>query len=233
VSEPEPDVPGRGLRALGAETFSLAGAVGGVRGLVETITPGLLFVVVFVATGQQLVPAVVAAGAAALLAVVVRLVQRTPVTQAISGVVGVAIGVGWAMTTGRARDYYAAGLWTNAAYGLGALVTILVGWPVVGVLVGLFDEGGPLSGGPWSKVGAFRTDPGRRRRAAWATWLWVGMFGVKLAVQLPLYLAGQVAWLGVAKLVMGVPPYALVLWLSWLLVRPAPAPAQPRPRPDQ
>ncbi|MCG2800563.1 MAG: DUF3159 domain-containing protein [Cellulomonas sp.] len=231
MSETEPGAAGRGLRALGGESFSLGAAVGGVRGLVETIAPGLLFVVVFVATGQRLVPSVVAAAAAALVAVIVRLVQRTPVTQALSGVVGVAVGVGWALTTGRAQDYYAAGLWTNAAYGLGALITILVGWPAVGVLVGLFDEGGPLTGGPWSAVGAFRSDPARRRRAVWATWLWVGLFGLKLAVQLPLYLAAQVAWLGVAKLVMGVPLFALTLWLSWVLVRPAPVPEQLRPHP--
>src|SRR5690554_3573120 len=90
-------VPGaaRGVRALAGEEFSVAEAVGGVRGLVESVLPGLVFVVVYLTT-RELVPALVASGAAAAVAVVVRLVQRTPVTQALSGVVGVGIGVLWA-----------------------------------------------------------------------------------------------------------------------------------------
>ena len=52
-----------------------------------------------------------------------------------------------------------------------------------------------------------------------ATWLWIGMFAARLLVQVPLYLAGEVALLGVARLVMGVPLWGLVLWLTWLLVR--------------
>lgn len=229
MSDPQPPT---GVRALAGEQFSLTQAVGGVRGLVESIAPGLLFVVVYLVAGQRLVPAVVAAGAASLVAVLARLVQRTPLTQALSGVLGVGIGVVWALASGRAENYFAWGLWTNVAYLVATAASIAVGWPVVGVLIGLFDADGPLSGGPWSSVGGFRADPGRRRRAVWATWLWVAVFAVRLAVQVPLYLAAQVAWLGTAKLVMGVPLFALVLWLSWVLVRPAPVPGPARPHPD-
>ena len=79
----------RGMRALTAEQFSAADAVGGVRGVIESVAPGLLFVVVFIASGQRLAPALIAAAAAAVVAVIVRLVQRTPVTQAFSGLLGV------------------------------------------------------------------------------------------------------------------------------------------------
>ena len=57
------------------------------------------------------------------------------------------------------------------------------------------------------------------RRYDAATWLWVGLFGARLAVQVPLYLDGSVGWLGTARLVMGIPLWALVLWLTWVLVR--------------
>ena len=223
---------GRGVRALAGQEFSFAEAVGGVRGMVEAVAPVVLFVVVFLLSGQRVVPPVVAAGGVAVLAVVVRLVQRTPVTQALSGLLGVGIGVVWALASGRAENYFAWGLWTNLAYLVGTLATVLVGWPLVGVLLGLLRADGPLSGGSWSGVGAFRADPSLRRRANVATWLWVALFAARLAVQVPLYTSAEVAWLGTAKLVMGVPLFAVVLWFSWVLVRPAHAAAQPPVRPD-
>jgi len=221
----------RGMRQLTAEQFSAADAVGGVRGVVESVAPGLLFVVVYIAAGQQLAPALIAASAAAVVAVVVRLAQRTPITQALSGLLGVGIGVVWAWRSGDASDYFAYGLWVNAAYLVGTLVSILVGWPLVGLVMGLFRPEGPLSStGSWGAAVAWRADPALRRRYALATWPWVAMFALRLVVQVPLYLADEVAWLGTAKLAMGLPLTALTLWLSWSLVRGSAAlPAQTRP----
>jgi Protein of unknown function (DUF3159) len=214
-----PAVAPRGVGSLLGEDFSVSDAVGGVRGLVESVLPGVTFVVVYVAT-SRLTPALVAAVGVTVAAVVVRLVQRTPVTQALAGVVGVGIGVFWAWRTGNAQDYFAYGLWTNAAYGVACLVSILVGWPVVGLVVGLFKGEGT----------AWRADRAERARYTWATWLWVGMFALRLAVQVPLFLGASVAWLGTARLVMGVPLWALTLWLTWLLVR-TPGSSRARSRP--
>ncbi|KAE8764212.1 DUF3159 domain-containing protein [Georgenia thermotolerans] len=199
------------------ENFSVADAVGGVRGLVESVAPGLVFVVVFIATGA-LVPPLVASLAVAVLAMIVRLVQRTPVTQAAGGLVGVLIGVLWAWRSGEAANYFAMGLWTNAAYAVALLVALVAGWPAVGVVVSLLKGEGF----------AWRKDPAllaRRRRFVLATWLWIGMFVLRLAVQVPLYLDASVAWLGTARIVMGVPLWALTLWATWVLVREPRAPA--------
>ncbi len=208
--EPASEEPARGVRAVLAEDFSFADAIGGVRGLAESVAPGLVFVIVFL-LDYELVPALVAALAAAVLAVVVRLVQRTPITQAASGIVGVGIGVIWAWRTGEPTDYFAYGLWTNGVYLVACLVSILVGWPLVGVVVGLLKG----LGTSWRKDPAAARD---RQRFRWATWLWVAMFGARLAVQVPAYLADNVAWLGTARVAMGVPLWALTLWLTWLLV---------------
>lgn len=239
VGEPVPpgmsdDAPRRGVRTLTAEEFSFADAVGGVRGLVESVLPGLVFVVVYLAT-RELTPALVTSVLAALVAVVVRLVQRTPLTQAFSGLLGVGIGVIWAWRTGDAQDYFAWGLWVNVAWCAGTLASIVVGWPVVGVVVSL------LRGEPMTWRTAWRSDPAvarLRRRYIWATWLFVVLFGLRLVVQVPLYFQGTdaVGWLGTAKLAMGVPLFAVTLWLTWLLVgrRASPAePADPPPTPPR
>lgn len=210
--ESAPRAPAQGLRVLAGDDFSFADAVGGVRGAIESTLPGLVFVVVFLLQ-RSLVPALVASSALALVLVVVRLAQRTPVTQAFSGLLGVGIGVVWAWRTGEASDYFAWGLGVNIAWCAGAFVSILARWPAVGVIVSLL-RGEDMS---------WRTDPAAghvRRRYTWATWIWVALFGARLAVQVPLYLQGTdaVGWLGTAKLAMGVPLFAIGLWLTWLLV---------------
>ncbi len=228
AGEPEPEQaapavgPARGLRAALGEEFSFAEAIGGVRGLVESSAPGLLFVVVYVAT-RALTPSLVAASAVAVVAVLVRLVQRTPVTQAFSGLVGVGVGVAWAWWSGRAQDYFAGGLIWNVVYLAAMLASIAARWPVVGVVVALL-RGEDM---------AWRTDPDRsheRRRFRWATWVMAGVFALRLAVQVPLYLAGQTVALGVAKLAMGLPLFAVALWVTWLLVA---SPAARADRPDR
>jgi len=211
------------MSQLAGEDFSLAEAIGGVRGLIESVAPGLVFVVVYLASGHQLAAPIIASLAVAVVLVVARLVGGTPVTQALGGVVGVLIGVVWAWRSGQAQDYFAFGLWTNAVYAAALLLSVLVRWPVVGIVVALLRQ----EGFGW------RTDPDLRprlRRYTAATWLWIALFAARLAVQVPLYLDASTAWLGTARLVMGVPLWALALWVTWLLVRERPAPAA---SPDQ
>lgn len=215
-----PDPLRRGMAAVAGDDFSFADAIGGVRGLVESVAPGLVFVVVYLAarphTDQALTAALVASAGLAVLATVVRLMQRTPVTQAVSGLLGVAIGVFWAWRSGQAQDYFAWGLWVNVAWCLGTLATIVARWPFVGVVVSMF-RGEDFSWRTERSLAAAHL----RRRYTWASWLWVAMFGARLAVQLPLYFAGEeaVGWLGTAKLAMGLPLTGLTLWVTWLLVR--------------
>ena len=237
----------RGMRALTASEFSLQDAVGGVRGVVEALLPGLVFVVVYLLT-FELTPTLVASAGVAVLMVIVRLVQRTPVTQALSGLFGVAIGVVWAWRTGEASDFFVVGLYTNAAYLLGCLVSIVVRWPAIGVVVELFrlgfaetktvrapegdvDPDAPAPN-PFAGFGEWRRSHALVRRYTLATWLWVALFAVRLAVQVPLYLGAQVGWLGTARLAMGIPLWAVTLWGTWILVRrSAGRTEQPRPRP--
>lgn len=202
----------RGLASVVAEDFSVWQAVGGIRGLTETVLPSILFVIAFTVTGD-VVPSAAAAVAVVAVCLIIRLIQRIDLTPALGGAIGVSISAIWAWRSGDAGNYFAIGLWTNGAYLAVLLASILARWPLIGVAVALLR----------GENQSWRTDPDqapRRRRYYTATWLWVALFATRLAVQLPLYLADdRVEELGIARIIMGPFLFALVAWLTWVLCR--------------
>ncbi|MGR2751588.1 DUF3159 domain-containing protein [Agromyces arachidis] len=193
----------------------LLGALGGVRGLAEAILPGLVFLLVYTFT-RELMWALAASLGLAVVFTGVRLVTRSQPTQAIAGLIGVAASAALSLWTGRAEDNYVIGFYTNAAYAIAILVSLVVRWPLVGIIVGFLKGDGT----------AWR---GRRRTflaMQLLTLVWLGMFVARLSVQVPFYFAGDVEALGATRLLMGVPLYALLLVFSWLVVR-AVYPARP------
>jgi hypothetical protein len=195
----------------------LAEAVGGPLGIVETSLPAVAFVVAYVASGSDTNTAAGVAVGLALVLSVARLVRRESPRHALSGLVGIAFAAFIATRSGRAEDFFLPGLLANAAYASAFVISIAVRRPLVGLIVSQLDG----EGGGW------RADPERVRAFTRASWLWAGLFVLRLIVQLPLYLAGAVVALGIARTAMGLPLFALALWLTWRLVRRphAPAPA--------
>ncbi len=210
-----------GWRSVAGEDFSVRESVGGVRGMIESSAPGVVFVTAYLIWGGFRIPTIAACGAVAV-AVLLRLVQRTPVTQALGGVVGVGIGAAWAWRYGDAGGYFVPGLWTNGVTLAVLVLSIVVGWPIVGVVVAIVRGHGM----------GWRADARLRRRFSLATWIMAGLFALKLAVQLPLYYAHQVAALGIAKLAMGIPLFVLVAWAIWLMVRNEELPRAPADPPQ-
>lgn len=186
---------------------SLLSAVGGARGLVEAILPGLGFLVVYAIT-QEVLPSVIAPVALALIFVVVRLATKTPAVQAFAGVAGIALSAGLALFTGRAEDNFAFGLIINVVSVTVLLVSLLVRWPLIGFVAGVLTN----------ELTEWRSNKAKRRVLTLATWIWVGVFSLRLAVQAPLYFSGHTEMLATMKLLMGVPLYAAMLWVTWLLV---------------
>ena len=190
-----------------SDDFSWSDALGGTRGVIEATAPGLVFVVVYVAT-RALVPTLIAALCVALLACAIRLVQRQGLQQALSGLFGVAIGVIFAAATGRGENYFAWGIVTNIAMALVFAVSVLLRRGLVAQFYG------PLTGLPKG----WQSDPtyaDLRRSCSLLTWMWAGIFALRVAVQAPLWLSGQVAALGVAKLILGLPLFGLGAWATW------------------
>ena len=202
-----------GIRIDGDRTVfdakSLLGSLGGWTGIIESAVPPTAFLIIFSLT-QNTPWAVGVAGGLALISIVKQLVQRKPVTQAIAGAILTALSAWLALRApGGAKDYYIPGFITNASYGAVLLVSILVRFPLIGMLIGLF-KGWGLG---WRKQRALMT------RFDLVTGLWVGLFSLRLAVELPLFFAGNVQALGVAKLILGTPVYALCIWFTWLSTR--------------
>jgi hypothetical protein len=175
--------------------------------MAETSLPGVAFVIAYSASGSDTrLSAVVAVCVAGVFALA-RLVRRESPQHAISGIVGVGFAAFIATRSGKAENFYLPGLLANTAYASAFLISLAVRRPLVGLIVG------QLEGSSW------REDPERLRAFTLATWLWAGLFLLRLVVQLPLYLAGAVVALGIARTAMGLPLFALGLWLSWLIVR--------------
>lgn len=196
---------------------SLLKAIGGVRGLIESILPGLGFLILYTFT-KNLPLAVIAPIAVSVAFVVVRLITRSAVMPALAGLLGVGVSAALALFTGRAEDNFLLGIAINVACLVVLLISLIVRRPLIGVIVSL------LANDP----GGYRKDKAKGRVVLVATWCWVGLFSIRLIAELPLYFAGETELLGSVKLILGVPFYAVLLWITWLLVRAAYAkPATP------
>ena len=187
---------------------SLLASMGGRLGILEAILPTVLFIAVFGFTSDGF-SAVIAAASAAVVFLVIRLVTKGMLTQVLVGALGVGIAAFMALREGgQTEDYFLIGFYTNAAYGSVLLISLLVRQPLIGVAVAL------LTGNK-----DWKTKPGLRYRFYLVTALWIGFFSLRLAVQLPLYFAGAIEALATARLVMGAPMYALLLVVSWLILK--------------
>jgi len=182
--------------------------LGGWRGILESFAPGLVFISTYAFT-QNLWMSAAAPTAAGLIALVVRMIQRIRLTPAFIGLLGILISSATTLFTGNPDDYFLPGLITNVAWLLALIVSVLIRWPLIGFVLGLAS--GSLT--------AWRDNQRMRGAAYLATYVWLGMFVLRLAVQIPLYLADQVTLLGIARVTMGVPLFALVIVFTWLIIR--------------
>lgn len=218
-----PEEPKAGLaRAADATPLSARGvldAVGGPLGIVESVLPPLVFVVYYQVVAissaprpvdrPALIPIVAAPLVLSGLFALYRVLRHQKRGGAISGAALVAVSAVLVLVTGDANTNYLPGFFINAGYGLAFLVSALVRRPLVAVVTGLLT-----SDSGWGR------DPRRRRAATWLTLLWVVLFAVRLAVELPLYLAGdRVVELGIARIVLGLPLYSVVLVITVLVVQ--------------
>ena len=228
MSHSEPTAPS----PVGSDTVEavvrsqLSSALGGKRGMFEAAVPTIIFTLTFLTT-KNLQLGLIVSVAAALVLLVLRLVQRSNVQFVLNSLFGIGIGAFFAWRSARgggdasdqALAYFLPGIIYNAAYAVVISLTVAIRWPVVGFMVG------SVAGDPT----AWRKDRQIVRLCSNLSWLLAAPCVLRVAVQLPLYLAGRngtydpdaaVAALGIAKIVLGWPlQLAALSGMVWLLAR--------------
>jgi hypothetical protein len=206
----------------------MAQQLGGWRGLVESGIPVAVFVLANLVLGLVYpaeVPrtvlkwAIFAAVASAVMIAGLRLRQRRTIRHAVNGLFGIALGAWLAWDSGEARAFYLPGIILSLAYAVAMLASIVVRQPLVGWIWTVVANGGRND---------WRDDQRLVRTFGWLTGLWAAIYLIKVAIQSALYLANEPTALGVARIVLGYPPYALLLAISiWAVrrVRREPLPA--------
>mgnify|MGYP000843713617 FL=1 len=206
--------PRKGISSLASDDFSVIAAIGGIRGMVESVLPGLVFLALFVTT-HSLLWTVLVSVAIAVAELAARLLQRQPITGALSGIGAVAICLVWAWLSRDARNYYLPGFIVNAVLIVLLVVSLAARIPGIGCVVEFARDASVDRPSQW--LHRWNDDPGLHRAYTYITWIWVAVLISRLAVQVPLYYTNQIGLLGTARLLMGLPLYALVIWVSWLI----------------
>ncbi|HET7477590.1 MAG TPA: DUF3159 domain-containing protein [Dermatophilaceae bacterium] len=191
----------------------LSAALGGWRGSLETALPTVAFVVGWTAT-QDVRPSVLAAAAVLGVLLVVRVASRQTPRYVLTSVLATAVAAFFALRSGRAEDAFLPGILTSLAWMVGSLLSVVVRWPLVGFLVGVGDPRFAEDPTAWQR------DRGLVSVCSRLTLVLVGLYAVRVAVMLPLYFAGQVAALGISKILLGWPAYVgAVAVMGWMLLR--------------
>lgn len=186
-------------------------AFGGKKGLIDSGVPSIIFLIVF-NIQDQLKPALVASIVTSLIFTVIRLAMRETLQHALSGLIGVLICAWFANRTGNPSDLYIPKLLTNLGYGSAYLIANILGWPLIGIMLG------PILGEDFR----WRHHPERKAAYMRAGWLWVAMFFLRIAVQYPIYRSGNVNLLGTVNLAMGYPLFALTAYGTWMILKDVP-----------
>jgi hypothetical protein len=196
---------------------SLADLLGGRRAAVDATLPAAGFVAGWLIWDRSIWAGSIAAMVLGLAASAWRLRRGDKPRAVLIGLLGVCVAALIALRTGRAEDFFLLQLLSNAASALAWAVSIVVRWPLLGVVVG----------GVLGQKARWRRDPALTRAYARGSWVWVAQYVLRVAVFLPLYAAGQTVALGVARIVLTWPLVAACLAVSWWVIRRSLPPEHP------
>lgn len=200
----------------------LRSLIGGPQGAIESILPPLVFVLTYAATGSNLTWAALAAVAIGLILAGLRIARGEKPVRVVGALLVVVLAAFVAYYTGSAVAYFWPLVLANIASALAFALSILIRWPLLGVIVG------PIMGTGMR----WRQDPDLLRAYSRASWAWVLLNVVRAVVQIPL-IQGENLWaLAAIRPVFYLLVIGTVLW-SWIIIRrslPADHPGLRHPR---
>ncbi|GIM90774.1 DUF3159 domain-containing protein [Paractinoplanes toevensis] len=200
-----------------AQPESLAELLNGRRAAIDATLPAAGFVIGWLAGGRSIWAGASVAVACAVAVGWWRLRHGDKPRAVLIGLLGVCVAALIALRTGKAEDFFLLQLLSNAASALAWAVSIVLRWPLLGLVVG----------GVLGQKTRWRRDPALLRSYGLASWVWVLQYVIRLAVFLPLYAAGQVVALGVARIALTWPLIAACLAVSWWVIRKTLPPGHP------
>ena len=184
----------------------LAAQLGGARGVVESGIPVAIFVIANVLPHVSLNLALIISAASAVAIAIYRLMRRETIRHAVNGLFGIAIGALIAWRTGSAKDFYLPGILFSLAYGLAMLASVPLKKPLVGWVWSLLANGGRRD---------WQDKPALIRLFSRLTIVWAVVYLAKTVIQAWMFTNtaanDPATGLGIAKLVLGYPPYALLI----------------------
>nr|MDT0659744.1 DUF3159 domain-containing protein [Micromonospora sp. DSM 115978] len=188
---------------------SLSDLLGGRRGALDATLPPVAFGVGWLAAGHSIWAGVIAAVVAGGAVAGWRLRRGDRPRSVLIGLLAVCVAALIALRTGRASDFFLLQVVSNAASALAWMVSIVVRWPLLGVVVGAV----------LGQRSRWRRDPALLRAYQRGSWVWVAQYVIRLAVFLPLYQADLVMALVTARAALTWPLVAACLAVSWWVVR--------------
>jgi len=187
----------------------LAEALGGRRGIIESAVPTIAFTLLYVTTHDLRLALTISITLTVGL-LIVRVIQRSSVQFVLNALFGIGIAALFAARSGEARDVFLPGILYNAGYAALFVGSIVVGWPIVGFMIG------SLTGEPTE----WHRDPALVKLCSRLTWLFAAPCILRVLVQYPLWAGDHIALLGTAKIFLGWPlQIAVFTAMAWLLSR--------------
>ncbi|WP_456237921.1 DUF3159 domain-containing protein [Nocardia terrae] len=183
--------------------------MGGISGLIYSSLPVLVFVPVN--SLANLTAAIWASLGVAAAILVWRLVRRGAIQPAISGFLGVGVCAFIAYRMGEAKGFFLFGIYASLIYGGAFLMSLVVRWPLAGVIWGALNGHGT----------GWRSDRRAMRLYDIATAVWALVFVARYVVQNHLYASNSTGLLAVARIGMGWPLTAVAALVTFWAVRKA------------
>lgn len=187
---------------------TLVSLLGGKRGAFDATAPLVVFILTWLLTGNSIAWGVTASLACAALIAAVRLRQKSKPRAVVLGLLSVCVACLVVIYTGRPQDILLPRILSNAASALVWAAFIIFRRPLLGLIVGAMV----------GQKTRWRLDPELVRAYSVASWIWVAMYALRVAILTPFWIADRevVAVLGgtLAQVLLSWPLLLLCLVVS-------------------